>query len=68
MAKYVKFCFRVTWLINFGRSSVILVARRVANYAFFTDIVLFQLKRTCLQKFKKSFQRKIYYKESVVSK
>ena len=26
----------------------------VANYASFSDLVLFQLKRTCLQKFKKS--------------
>ena len=60
--KYVKFWFRATPLINFGHSSVIVsVASNLAVLQimhFFSDLVLFQLKRTCLQKFKKSLQKK----------
>ena len=59
-AKYVKFWFRATPLINFRRSSVIVsVARNLAvlQMMYFSNLVLFQLKGTCLNKFK-SLQKK----------
>ena len=44
--KYVKYWFRATLLINFGRSGIIVSLGFVANFAFFfPDLVLFQLKR-----------------------
>ena len=54
-AKYLKLWFRASLLINFGRASVVV---SVAHIKSFSDLVLFQLKRTCLQKFKKSYQKK----------
>ena len=59
-AKYEKFWFRASLLINFGRRRLRCSYKLdcVANYASFSDLLLFQLKRTCLQKFKKSKQEK----------
>ena len=61
-AKYVRFWFRATLLINFGCSSIIILVAcnlAVLKIMNFSDLVLFQLKRMCLQKFKKSLQKKI---------
>ena len=58
--KCEKFWFRASLLIYFGRARKYCRVRCsyklgcVANYASFSVLVLFQLKRTCLQKFKKS--------------
>ena len=61
-AKCEKFWFRASLLINFGRASIVVSVGCVANYACFSDLVLFQLKRTCLQIFKKSSQVKKFKK------
>ena len=61
-AKDLIFWFRATPLVNFRRLSVIVsVARTLAvlQMMYFSDLVLFQLKGTCLKKFKKSSQKKI---------
>ena len=57
-ARCEKFWFRASLLINFGRASVVVpVAPNklccVANYASFSELVLFQLKKIYLQNFKK---------------
>ena len=46
MAKYEKFWFCASLLINFGRASVVVFKLGcVANYASFSDLVLIQLKK-----------------------